>query len=73
MSVSDTSRHPLPEPSHSNEVESRLTKLEIRSEAHHQKLTLHEKAILGIASSLYVMAQDQFPRIAAVIRGLLIP
>ena len=40
---------------------------------HRDKLSLHEKAILGLASSLYVLAQDRFPQIAAVIRGLLIP
>ena len=57
----------------SNEVESRLTKLEIRSDSHGQKLSLHEKAILGIASTLYVIAQDKFPLLASIIRGLLIP
>lgn len=68
------SQPPLQPPaSHSNEIEHRLTVIEIEQTRHGQKLSLHEKAILGIASSLYILAQDRFPAIAAVIRGLLIP
>ena len=65
---------PSPPPaSHSVEIEHRLTVVEIEQGKHRDKLSLHEKAILGLASSLYVLAQDRFPQIAAVIRGLLIP
>ena len=65
---------PSPQPApHSNETERRLTTLELEQSRHSQKLSLHEKAILGLASSMYVLAQDRFPQIAAVIRGLLIP
>lgn len=73
MSVWDPSQSPSPQPSHSTEVEHRLTKLETQGSAHQAKLTLHEKAILAIASALYVVAQEKFPMIAGVIRGMLIP
>lgn len=39
------------------------------SQQHSEKLTLHEKAILAIAGVLYIMAQDKFPAIAAIIKG----
>ena len=39
------------------------------SQAHSEKLSLHEKAILAIAGVLYIMAQDKFPAIAAIIKG----
>lgn len=39
------------------------------SAQHSEKLTLHEKAILAIAGVLYIMAQDKFPAIAAIIKG----
>jgi hypothetical protein len=73
MTVLDPSQSSSPPPSHSNEVESRLTKLEISASTHGQKLSLHEKAILGLASAVYVVAQEKFPLIAGVIRGMLIP
>lgn len=62
-----------PSPQHSPELERRLTRLEISSEGHTAKLSLHEKAILVLAGSLYILAQDRFPQIASIIRGLLIP
>lgn len=37
--------------------------------AHSEKLSLHEKAILAMAGVLYIMAQDKFPAIAAIIKG----
>lgn len=70
MTIWDTSQPPSP---HSNELENRLTKLELKSDGHDKKLSLHEKAILTIASTVYVIAQDKFPHFAALIRGLLIP
>lgn len=39
------------------------------AQQHSDKLSLHEKAILAIAGVLYVMAQDKFPAIAAIIKG----
>ena len=39
------------------------------AESHTAKLSLHEKAILGIAGVLYILAQDKFPMIAAIIKG----
>ena len=54
-------------------MEHRLTVIEIEQGRHRDKLSLHEKAIIGIASSLYVLAQDKFPLVASIIRGLLIP
>ena len=69
--------------SHSNEVEHRVTHTEASlerlrerhddlreaHERHTEKLSLHEKAILAIAGVLYIMAQDKFPAIAAIIKG----
>ena len=70
MSYQDTSPPPLP---HSNDLEHRLTKLELQGHGHGQKLALHEKAILAIASAVYLIAQDRFPQVAAIIRSVLIP
>lgn len=59
------------------ELENRLTTLEVNSEdygdqidQHSERLTLHERAILAIMGSLYILAQDKFPAIADLIRGL---
>jgi ABC-type sugar transport system ATPase subunit len=73
MTALDQSQSHSPQHSHSNEIENRLTKLEIEGSHHGAKLTLHERAILGIAGALYVVAQEKFPLIAGAIRGLLIP
>lgn len=62
-----------PPASHSVEIEHRLTRMELKTEGHDQKLSLHEKAILGLAGGLYVLAQERLPQIAAVIRGMLWP
>lgn len=74
-------------PSHSNELEHRVTHTEAHIERlreihdelredheratqqHSEKLSLHEKAILAMAGVLYIMAQDKFPAIAAIIKG----
>jgi hypothetical protein len=59
------------------ELENRLTTLEVNSEdhgetidQHSERLTLHERAILGILGTLYILAQDKFPAIADLLRGL---
>jgi len=65
-------------PDHSTkELENRLTTLEVKSEdhgeqidGHSERLTLHERAILAILGSIYVLAQDKFPALAELIRGL---
>lgn len=64
--------------SHSNEVEHRLTRQEWETEhhsetleAHAKKLSLHEKAILGILGLLQIVLQDKYPALAALIKGLL--
>jgi len=63
---------PRPSPEHSTkELENRLTHLEIKSEDHKERLSIHERAILGILGALYVLAQDKFPAIADLIRGVL--
>lgn len=68
---------------HSNELERRVTHTEASverlreihdelredHERHSEKLSLHEKAILAIAGVLYIMAQDKFPVLAAIIKG----
>ena len=77
----------LQTPSHSLELERRITTVEADAERlrevhddlredherisqqHSDKLSLHEKAILAIASILYIMAQDKFPALAAIIKG----
>lgn len=62
----------ISQPEHSTkELENRLTHLEISSGEHREKLSLHERAILGILGALYVLAQDKFPVLAEVIRGVL--
>jgi hypothetical protein len=78
---------PLPPSSgHSTiELEHRLTHLEDAKvahreqndelfeivEKHHDKLTLHEKAILAILGAISILLQDRFPQIAAAIKGIL--
>lgn len=39
-------------------------------DSHTAKLSLHEKAILAICGLLYILAQDKFPAIAAILKGL---
>lgn len=39
-------------------------------EAHSEKLSLHEKAILWICGVIYILAQDKFPALAAILKGL---
>ena len=63
---------------HSNELENRLTRSEIRNELHGEKIASHdkrlsllEKAILGIAAILQVMLQDKYPALAAILKSLL--
>ena len=65
-------------PSHSNEVEHRLTRREWEAEDHEDRLTevekklsLHEKAILGILGLMQIVLQDKYPALAAIIKGLL--
>lgn len=70
---SPPSSPPSPPPSHSIELEHRLTGLEWESKNHGTRLSVLEKAILGLASFLYVVAQDRLPQIAATIRGILLP
>ena len=71
-------------PSHSLEVENRLTVREVEHryliEAHKEqieairkKLALHEKAILGILGLLEVAFQDKYPALAALIKSLMSP
>jgi hypothetical protein len=59
------------------ELENRLTTLEVNSEDygdqidhHSERLTLHERAILAILGTLYILLQDKFPAIADLLRGL---
>jgi len=39
-------------------------------EDHDRRINLQEKAILGIAGILYILAQDKFPQIAALVKSL---
>lgn len=38
---------------------------------HESRLSLVEKAILVLAMSVYIMAQDRFPAIASLIKGVI--
>lgn len=71
MSYPPPSWPPSPPPSHSIEVEHRLTQAEERIDRQTERLTLHEKAILALASGLYIVAQERFPAIAGLIREIL--
>ncbi len=67
------------------ETRERVTRLEVISEhhtdqhkshykthtKHNQRLSLVEKAILALAGSVYILAQDRFPVIAKLLKGLL--
>jgi hypothetical protein len=78
MTLNPPSRPTWAHTEHSTkELENRLTTLEVNSEDHgetiddhSERLTLHERAIIGILGALYIMAQDKFPVIADLLRGL---
>ncbi len=73
------------EPHHPVEVEHRFTVLEQTVESHSelhdahretqnshgQRLSLIERAILGAYGSLYILAQDRFPELAALLKRML--
>jgi predicted nucleotide-binding protein (sugar kinase/HSP70/actin superfamily) len=93
---------PWHQPSHSTEIEHRLTqvesqqghnrevneeryeellesaeeldeKYEKKTEALSKRLSLHEKAILVLAGALQILAQEKYPQLGKIIRGMLIP
>lgn len=64
---------PPPSPSHSVEIEHRLTVQEQRQDHIAYRLSLHERAILALAGAIYVLAQDKLPAIAAAIVGVVKP
>lgn len=81
---SDLRRSSSPEDGHSiKEVEHRFTDLEAFSrestsdrrqlheivEHHGEKLQTHEKAILGLIIAFSALLQEQFPRLAALLKG----
>lgn len=72
MQLQESSRR-SPQDLHSVALEHRLTIHEARTDRHEQRLTILEKAILGLAASVYVLAQDRLPQIAASIRGIILP
>lgn len=67
------------------ETRERVTRLEVvvdhhtdQHSVHHetqqkydQRLSLVEKAVLGLAGAVYVLAQDRFPLVAKLLRGLI--
>lgn len=71
-------------PSHSNEIERRLTLSEAHreflsdevedikeiQERHHDRLTLHERILLLILGVLGIVLQDKFPQLAALLKGV---
>lgn len=66
------------------EIEHRFTVMEESSQAskvdradlrrittdHAEKLTLHERVLLGLLIALATLLQDKFPKIAALLKGL---
>lgn len=89
MSYPPSNWQPSPQPSHSNEIEHRLTAVEtvqierLRTNEQRRKdqdrtmrqvlgrLSLHERAILILASAVSVLLQDKWPGLADMIRGAL--
>lgn len=68
---------PTISPSHSLEAERRMTIGEVERrqqaeqiEAIRKKLSLHEKAILGILGLLQIVFQDKYPAVAALLKTL---
>lgn len=67
------------------ETRERVTRLEVISEhhtdqhgshfethaKHDQRLSLVEKAILALAGAVYILAQDRFPMVAKLLKGLI--
>lgn len=58
---------------HSTEIEHRLTVVEEDGKHIKERMSLHERAILALASGLYIVAQERFPQIAQILRGILQP
>lgn len=70
---------------HPIELENRITHLEHTTadhsdqhdshrdtqRGHDQRLSLIERAILGLAGAVYILAQEKFPLIASLIKGTL--
>lgn len=54
---------------HSIEIEHRLTVTEETLERHADRMSLHERVMLSLAGGLYILFQDRFPQIAAIIKG----
>ena len=63
--------NPLPPWPHSQEIEHRLTVTEIKIEDHDRRISLLEKAILGIYGALVILAQDKLPLIAKALKNSL--
>lgn len=67
------------------ETRERVTRLEVISDhhtvqhgshfeahaKHDQRLSIVEKAILALAGAVYILAQDRFPMVAKLLKGLI--
>ena len=60
------------------ETRERVTRLEVISDhtsrriaRHDQRLSLVEKAVLALAGAVYILAQDRFPMVARLLKGLI--
>ena len=67
------------------ETRERVTRLEVISDhhtdqhgshfethaKHDQRLSLVEKAVLALAGAVYILAQDRFPMVAKLLKGLI--
>lgn len=66
----DWPQSPTPSPRHSElETEHRLTTAEKDLEHIAYRMSLHEKVMVILATGLYVLFQDRFPALAALIKG----
>ncbi len=72
----------LPTQFHSNEIERRLTTIEILQQerlAHNEerwgrvekRMSLLEKTVLAIAAGLQILLQDKYPLLASILKGML--
>ncbi len=51
------------------EMEHRVTVAEETLDRHADRMSFHERIMLALAGGLYILFQDRFPQIAALIKG----
>lgn len=63
--------HELPNPSHSNEIEHRLTKIEVQAESHHGKISYLERAVQGLIWAVAALATSKSGDVVETMLSLL--